>query len=200
MKAITLWQPRASLIAEGVKTIETRPKRSPWSSAIGEIIAIHAAAKFPKEQQRVGRFICTASAAAWWIRDADRDPVGWPACPLENYVRLPLGAVVATCRLVDVVPILGRMDTEGGHDHFVRNVEPADWPEGGTLAQRVGYGEYVDVTGQVPFGDFAPGRWALLLDEIVKLPEPISCRGWQGLWNLPEQLSTRVMSSFRVEP
>src|SRR4051812_2579174 len=47
MKAITLWQPWASLIADGRKTIETRPR--PWHY-LGSI-AIHAG-------QRVDRAAC----------------------------------------------------------------------------------------------------------------------------------------------
>ena len=42
MKAITLWQPWASLIAAGAKTIETRTW-SPPHSLIGQPLAIHAA-------------------------------------------------------------------------------------------------------------------------------------------------------------
>lgn len=41
MKALTLWQPWASLIALGVKTIETRSWAAP-KSLIGQRIAIHA--------------------------------------------------------------------------------------------------------------------------------------------------------------
>lgn len=39
MKAISLWQPWASLIADGLKTIETRPR--PWNHK--GLVAIHAA-------------------------------------------------------------------------------------------------------------------------------------------------------------
>ena len=50
MKTISLWQPYASLIAAGVKTIETRgwapPKR-----LMGQRIAIHAA----RDHGNVGR-------------------------------------------------------------------------------------------------------------------------------------------------
>ena len=46
MKAITLHQPWASLIAEGVKTIETR-SWAPPAALWGERIAIHAATRKP---------------------------------------------------------------------------------------------------------------------------------------------------------
>ena len=44
MKAFTLWQPYASLIADGTKTIWT-PSWAPPRSLIGQRIAIHAAKK-----------------------------------------------------------------------------------------------------------------------------------------------------------
>lgn len=45
MKAITLWQPWASLIVDGRKTIETRPR--PWY--FQGLIAIHAASYVDRE-------------------------------------------------------------------------------------------------------------------------------------------------------
>lgn len=44
MKAMTIWQPYASLIAAGVKRFETRSFRPP-AALIGQRIAIHAAAR-----------------------------------------------------------------------------------------------------------------------------------------------------------
>ena len=42
MKALTLYQPWASLIAVGAKTIETRGYRPPSTLKLGERFAIHA--------------------------------------------------------------------------------------------------------------------------------------------------------------
>ena len=47
MKAITLYQPYATLIAEGVKTIETRGRAAP-QKLVGTRIAIHAAKREPE--------------------------------------------------------------------------------------------------------------------------------------------------------
>jgi hypothetical protein len=47
MKALTLWDPWASLIMIGVKRLETRPWRLP-ASMVGQRIAIHASKKVPK--------------------------------------------------------------------------------------------------------------------------------------------------------
>jgi hypothetical protein len=45
MKALTLYQPWASLIADGLKKVETRPR--PWRFT--GVIAIHAALSFDRE-------------------------------------------------------------------------------------------------------------------------------------------------------
>jgi len=48
MKAITLWQPWASLVGWGYKTIETRTHNR-FASLEGQQIAIHAGKKFDKD-------------------------------------------------------------------------------------------------------------------------------------------------------
>lgn len=83
MKAISLWQPWASAIAIGAKKIETR---SFWTSYRGAL-AIHAAKTNTPELRE---FFANSNACA----------------PLWNngygsWSDLPLGAIVATCRLVE---------------------------------------------------------------------------------------------------
>ncbi len=78
MKAITLHQPWASLIACGLKTIETRDWRPP-RAVIGERIAIHAAKRLPD---------------SWEWNDDIRLAV-------EHWDDIPLGVVIATALLVD---------------------------------------------------------------------------------------------------
>jgi hypothetical protein len=39
-----------------------------------------------------------------------------------------------------------------------------------------------DVTDQLPFGDFTPGRYAWLLEDITPCDQ-VSAKGRQGLWN-----------------
>ena len=84
MKALTLIQPWASLIAEGHKRIETRSWRAP-SLIIGKRIAIHAGKKVEKG----------ADDFEWraMLRQLLGD--GWEA-------RIPKGAIVATAILSSV--------------------------------------------------------------------------------------------------
>lgn len=85
MKTITLTQPWASLVATGAKQIETRS----WNTGYRGPLAIHAAKGIPR------------SAYEWAFDMAGiltKRGIDWK---LEA---LPRGMVLATCRLVDVVP------------------------------------------------------------------------------------------------
>lgn len=84
MHAISLWQPWASLIALGVKTIETRSWPAP-EKCLGERIAIHAAKR-------------SISQCLRDVPEVDRAELLAPFSRLELKV-LPLGAVVATATL-----------------------------------------------------------------------------------------------------
>lgn len=148
MKALTLWQPWASLIAIGVKTIETRSWAAP-KSLIGQRISIHAA-KRPSDTEADFRF----------------DPVlhEHGLC----FTDLPLGAVVATARLVECVQVLKVRDD-------------GTW----TIVQRDYTGPVRGVVlDQLPYGDFTPGRWAWLLDDIEQLDKPLPATGRQGMWDI----------------
>lgn len=85
MKALTIWQPWASLIACGAKTIETRS----WSTSYRGPLAIHAAKRVvsPKDWPDGARAALTERAGTSAVGLVDR------------------GVVVATCVLVDVVEI-----------------------------------------------------------------------------------------------
>lgn len=167
MKTITLRQPFASLAAIGVKTIETRS----WSTRYRGRLVIHAAKQQPEHSHQVGdwrsyryyaldgRSVPDAPQARMYRRD-----VGWATRP-ELPVMLPLGAIVATCELVNVVPIT-RLDDDAGHTedrvidmplfrglHLLRNHEDAV------------------IEDQRPYGDFRPGRFAWLLSDIKPTTE-----------------------------
>jgi hypothetical protein len=144
MRAITLTQPWATLVAIGAKKFETRS----WNTDYRGPLAIHAALKFPM-------------AARWLLAS---DPfrsefikAGYHIGPLKNLSWLPLGAVVATCELVATF-----------HTPFITEYG---------LSEKV-----ATSSTEIAFGDYSPGRYAWLLVNVKKLPEPIPAKGALGLW------------------
>lgn len=153
MKAITLWQPWASAIALGYKTIETRSWSAP-KALIGQRIAIHAAQRYPAPFQgdRIGDFTFTED--------------------------IPLGAIVASAVLTDCVPTLD-VDDELPIA-WMRHVAPIHRNElwlwnGPSFTYNASTGQptwlHDVITDQLPYGDFRPGRWAWLLDDIAPTTE-----------------------------
>ena len=162
MKAITLTQPWASLVALGAKKIETRS----WPTKYRGPLAIHAGAGPGSLGWMQMQHLCRnvepfKSTLAHLLNDRHPADV------------LPLGAIVATCELVDCVQTWPRWAavepwftaTQGGQ---YWHVPPA---EGGR---------------ERAFGDYTPGRYAWLLADVRPLATPIPARGALGLWNWNE--------------
>lgn len=149
MKALTLHQPWASLIAVGAKTIETRS----WSTRHRGRVVIHA-----------GKRLYTAADKhhdrALWDRTYD----ALDGLERNNGVYdLPYGAIVASATLADCVPIIqdGWPANEPWRpalviDDISLDLYRTDDPDDSSLADE-----------QLPFGDFSAGRWAWLLEDIA---------------------------------
>jgi activating signal cointegrator 1 len=177
VKALSLWQPWASLIALRVKTVETRS----WRTSYRGPLAIHATKRVPwkssaDEGERAAAMTGEIPRPLWEAMRAhvDEYPLLWAA-------RLPRGVIVATCQLVDVLPITGPNDA--GHDEFVC----PDIGGGLTLYRFENGGMYPatvddDITSQIPYGDFSEGRYAWILDDITACDPPVEASGRQGLW------------------
>lgn len=86
MKALTLWQPWAHAVAHFGKRIENRPWK-PWPSIVGQVVAIHAAAKVDP----IGE-----AAVEGWVRRHT-------GLLLPPAASLPRGAIVATARVTGVL-------------------------------------------------------------------------------------------------
>jgi len=81
IKAISLWQPWASLIALGEKKFETRS----WPTNYRGLLAIHAARRWTKVQQNLLRTTPFTQALGWYTDEGDP----------------PLGCIVAVAELTD---------------------------------------------------------------------------------------------------
>lgn len=134
MKAITVMQPWASLIALKAKRYETRS----WKTNYRGPLAIHSSLNFSQSAQRLCRAEPFASALLY-----NED--------------LPLGCVLAICELAAVFPT-------SEPDSLFAPV--ADWP-----------------VSELAFGDFSPGRFAWLLQNVRALENPIPARGARSLWD-----------------
>lgn len=186
MKAITLHQPWASLVALGQKSIETRS----WATKHRGPIAIHAAAHVPSVvlPLSIGGFEVDkdnprGSSPAYLLRG----PIVWP-------YRLPLGSVVAIANLVDVLPITDHAETGDPEcvvvgddflDHCIPSSSQAVFRPGVVRldAPDIPNGVHLirDISGQRPFGFFAPGRYAWMLQDVTPV-HPVPARGRQQLW------------------
>ena len=173
MKALTVRQPWAQLIALGVKSIETRS----WSTGYRGPLAIHAGrVKVP-------------------ITDPGMTEAWRPLCDVERGGMLthpvPLGAVVAVADLVDVVPMIdGSLGWTEDSD-----TPPAalvlSWDTSAMLVDTRATGPFPDYSDQLPYGDFSPGRYAWLLDNVRPI-DPVPAKGRLGLWEPDAALRLQV--------
>ena len=157
MNALTLHQPWASLIAHGVKTIETR-SWAPPRHAIGQELAIHAGATVTRPS--VLRWNAPETLAA--IEELYGED--WPRT-------VPTKQVVAICKLAYAV--------------HVEKVGNGFW--GGGVRSTLGSNAPAYLTGEIdPHGGFGVGRWLWFLEDIEEPPQGpfnLHVRGAQRLWD-----------------
>lgn len=165
MKTISLTQPFATLVSLGVKKIETRS----WATSYRGPLAIHAAKGYGKGGMRDHKALCgtepfcsVLNAACKAHYDALDTSIGVLRAMAEHPF-MPMGAIVATCELVDCVST-----------DRVRAVKILHVQDRGI--------EWLWTPNEKAFGDYADGRYAWLLANIQALPEPIKARGALGLW------------------
>jgi hypothetical protein len=166
MKAITLWQPWASLWAAGIKKNETRS----WATSHRGPLAIHAA-KLTGLQ--LYRRIGTEAMLDLERIIADNIPQfrlgGWRLFESPNVDNLPRGCIVGTVDVVDCW-LIG----------------PTSFDERATILTDVEHGLYDYVPEkEEPLGNYSPGRYAWIgKGHNTILPVPWA--GHQGLWDVPE--------------
>ena len=153
MRAITVYQPWATLLATGAKKFETRSRKLNYRGPI----AIHAAAKPARTALR-----------------GIKDELGFDTKDLAKFFEalqesiqcdpdeLPHGAIVAVAELVDCHFIYA----SGGSRYIYRPQRVTNYIMGN---------EWL-------FGDWHPRRYALEFANMTMLPEPIPAKGNQGLW------------------
>lgn len=144
MKALTLIQPWASLVALGEKKIETRG----WKTSYRGPLLIHAGKKIEKN-------ICDIEPFYSVLRSHG----------IDSFEKLPTGVIIAKCKLVDCVKMAGY-----SIDSSFRVINAT-----------LGNGQFID-GNEVEFGDYAPGRYAWILEDVEILKEPILVKGKLSIW------------------
>lgn len=174
MKAITLTQPWATLVAIGAKRIETRSWRTPY---VGDL-AIHAA----KGCDEFSRSLFTNV----WGRNVFAEAMLKAGVPHrkvgdDRYTfDLPLGAFVALSHLFGCA----RFKDDGGFG-----------AESITLAGAWSQFNHIITDQEICFGNFDDGRYGLLLERVNALKAPIPFRGALGLWGLPPSMEREIRES-----
>lgn len=159
LRALSLTQPYASLMAWGEKRYETRG----WSTAIRGEVAIVSSKGFPKKK----RALCHGEPFASVMRAHGVEVVSArPSGPTQ----LPLSVVLAVLRLVDDVPVetvmqwgtvAAKLLLESAFDELVEHLFK---PSGG-----ISPAEH-----EVAFGDYRPGRRAFITTDVVALESPVA--------------------------
>lgn len=158
MKALTLTQPWASLVAIGAKQIETRS----WATKYRGPLAIHAGQGLGPAGGNDGFIrLCTGSEYIYAaLEAAGLVPFTWN---IEALLALPRGAIIATCELVACGQIRADGIYDLGHN---KGAKLADLP----------------AEPELSFGDYTPFRVAWFLSNIKRLPEPVPAKGAMSLW------------------
>lgn len=155
MKAITIRQPWASLIASGEKRYETRS----WPTKYRGPIAIHAG---KQDDPDVFQYLLCKIATMEQLEACGITP--------ETLQKLPHGAVIATAELVDVY----RIESYHGkiRGRTIPNIH--DPLTGAVMFPSV---------QEINLGYWHAGMYAWDLQNVKILPEPIPAKGKQGLWD-----------------
>lgn len=174
MKALTIWQPWASLLAYGAKKYETRS----WSTKYRGPIAIHAATiKVPQVLKKLFPYDeCDGMAKSAFLDAVAKGLCGVYTTEelMETLNALPTGAVVATANLIGC----HKMRSPSGF----RLLKYGDTP---FIRREDGRTSMPDKV-EIALGDWKPGRWAWEFSDM-RLIDPIPTKGKQGLWKWDEQ-------------
>ena len=167
MKAITLWDPWASLIALGEKKVETRSWRTDYRGPL----AIHAA-KRPMDKIAWKEPFYSALSPMMLAFYSALSPMRLDH-ELPSMIRHYPGCIVATCWLMYCLPIIG-FDEE-------YQVAKMDFKKGEIDCTIMLGGK------ELAFGDYTVGRYAWYFNDIKPLVKPIPAKGFQRLWNWDER-------------
>lgn len=169
MKCLSLYQPWASLVVSGRKSVETRGWRihyrgpllihagKAWTGQLAEICLTHPF------RSALAAFGVPGTPHFFTANDMVRKKAGWD---------MPRGAIVGLVNVVDCFPTEDTDEHAGPGFHIRRPCGSGSPVLSLTRTER-------------QFGDYTPGRFGFLLADPVRFPSPIPYRGAQGLFDVP---------------
>jgi hypothetical protein len=174
---LTCRQPVPRWFVEGWKTIETRSRRTHYRGPVllhGGRRALRAACPDSGTCHHDCAEICHRTRCCGPLSFTGWDD--WPT---------PIEGVFAVAQLVECVPIVTSLPAREHGGVVLRrqraeyHAPSAHWPV-----------PIVDITDQLRYGDFTPGGFAYIFEQIRQLNDPIPIAGRQGspLWAAPRQL------------
>lgn len=170
MRALTLTQPWAGLVASGLKRIENRPRSILRQEYFPQPFAIHASREI---DELVYEQIMThgRTFADLWVGWEADDAATWPAWYRLSRITSAVIGVAKVARMIDMT----RPNPDRNDGRWITDREHGD----------------------ATFGD--QSRWAFgpicyVLRDIVALPTPVPCRGFQGFWTLPPDVEAAVLA------
>lgn len=196
MRALTLTQPWAGLVASGIKLVENRPRSMIKREDFGKRFAIHASREIDdrvfERIEEIAPDLVTIARNLDGGRDRFIREDWFPLSQITS-------AVIAVATLHDVV--------------FDRRCGATGIDDDGHC-KRCGLMLVEDDEPQCPSGFFGAGdmllsemppdqrRWffgpvGYVLRDVIALPTAVPCRGWQGFWSLPDDVRAKVEEQLR---
>lgn len=166
MRALTLTQPWAGLVASGIKLVENRPRSMIKREDFGKRFAIHASREIDQTvYERIAE-----------IAPELRPDLKVPLLMRWTALSRITSAVIAVATIDKVLD--GGWDAESIAEH----ADALSFSNGDKLGPQ-----------QVRWF-FGPVGY--VLRDVVALPKPVPCRGWQGFWTLAPELERAVMEQL----
>ena len=172
MKALTVRQPWASLIALEKKRIETRTRRTSYRGPV----LIHAG---------MSRTVAELATELTEPFLSELHP-NYASGQSEVGVDLPRGQVIAVAELRACFP--------------AEEIEPLIKYGGSTLGRQhdgMLVETYRVAPHEIEFGDYSGGRHGWVLDKVQRLANPVSAVGKLGLWTPPTDVLMPVLAQVQ---
>jgi len=169
MKALTIWQPAATLFVAGGKEDESREWRPP--PEFHGPLAIHSGHR-PIDSSDARTLSQEIQVAAALVKAHTR----WKRT-------CPLGAILAVIETIRVWQVSLKEPVHATNPGAVRGTDGVVYPLTETNWKAANH---------------SAGRFEWRRGKVHLLKEPIDCSGGKGLWDLPKEIEARVREQVRL--